>query len=230
MRSESDQRGEETEKETGMIWCQQSAAQKQQPYSKLTLQSLDSTGKAVCTFWRIKHSKVHFWGTPSFASFKLGLFFNLLIPNCSQSLDFSSSLETLELLMQARKHILLQSEEYLYSVSNTNRRFKYCSSGVFVRKGKQSERKKECMSVCRVVIGCAYERMRILCELVLHKCVCVWQTLHSHRVFPVLSTVCEQQAVKTALQNNLELFYWVKWCEIRVANVNCEPNGSNWIG
>lgn len=153
MRGEGDQRGEEIEQETGKwesdtIQCQQSMAQKQQQYSKLTLQSVDSTGKAVCTFWRVKHSKVYFWGTPSFASFKLGLFFNLLIPNRSQSLDFSSSLETLELLMPARKHILLQSEEYLYSVSNTNRRFKYCSSGVFVRKGKQSERERKSACLC----------------------------------------------------------------------------------
>lgn len=59
-------------------------------------------------------------------------FFFLLIPNRFQSPVFSSnSLESLELLMPARKHILLRSEEYLCSVSNTNRRrFKYCSSGV----------------------------------------------------------------------------------------------------
>lgn len=87
-------------------------------------------------------------------------FFNLLIPNSFQSLAFSSnSLETLELLMLARKHFffifLLGSEDNLCSVSNTNRRFKYCSSGVL---GKQRERNFECAA--RAVIGRAEERMR----------------------------------------------------------------------
>lgn len=167
-----------------------------------TLQPVNSTGTAACLFWRVKYPNMHMWGTPSFASFKLGLFFNLLIPNRSQSLHFSGSLETLELLMPARKHILLRSQEYLYSVSNTNRRFKYCSSGVFVRKGKQSEREAEsmCTSVCWTVIGCAYERVRILCERVLYKYACECQTLHSHRVFPALLLSSEQQAGKNSLE------------------------------
>lgn len=167
-----------------------------------TLQWVNCTGTAACLFWRVKYPNMHFWGTPSFPSFKLGLFFNLLIPNRSQSLHFSSSLETLELLMPARKHILLRSQEYLYSVSNTNRRFKYCSSGVFVRKGKQREREAEsmCTPVCWVVIGCAYERVRILCELVLYKYACVCQTLYFHRVFPAHLLSSEQQAGKNSLE------------------------------
>lgn len=106
--------------------------------------------------------------------------FYLLIPNRFQSLFFSNSLETLELLMPARKHILLRSEEYLCSVSNTNRRrFKYCSSGVClcgcVRQGGR-ERKSEC-TVCICVLSrdwlciCKDEK---LCELV---CVCMCVTL-----------------------------------------------------
>lgn len=67
--------------------------------------------------------------------------------NHFHSLHFSAiSLETLELLMPARKHILLQSEEYLCSASNTNRRrFKYCSSGVCLG-GSVRVRQRVCAS------------------------------------------------------------------------------------
>lgn len=50
------------------------------------------------------------------------------------------------------------------------------------------------------MIGCAYERVRILCELVLYKYACVCQTLHSHRVYPALLLSNEQQAGKNSLE------------------------------
>lgn len=113
-------------------------------YLKVTLQSVDSAqilalSNPSCTPEEL---------LCLFLSVSFALFY-LLIPSCLRSLVFSSnSLETLELLMLARKHILLQSEEYLCSVSNTNRRFKYCSSGVCLCKlGKQGEKVWVCICV-----------------------------------------------------------------------------------
>lgn len=59
MRGEGDQRGEvnETWHSTSRVWPRNS--------NHIQKQTADSP------FWRVKH----FWGTPSFASFKLGLFF-----------------------------------------------------------------------------------------------------------------------------------------------------------
>ena len=121
----------------------------------------------------------------SFDSFFFSL--NLLIPNRFQSPVFSSnSLESLELLMPARKHILLRSEEYLCSVSNTNRRrFKYCSSGVCLCgcvRERERKREFEC-AVCICVSSRDWLRIRKdekLCERV---CMCVCHYVCSQRVF-----------------------------------------------
>lgn len=133
-------------KSNATICCKLSVAQIQRQYLKMTLQSVDKTGTGSCTFQPELHSR----GTCICSFSFLSLFFYLLIPNCLQSLVFSSnSLETLELLMLARKRILLQSKEYLCSVSNTNRRFKYCSSRVCLCKlAKRRERESLSVHLC----------------------------------------------------------------------------------
>lgn len=149
-------------------------------YSKVTLQS----GTGSCTFTKVEVPKLHFCGTLLVFLFSFYSFFYLLIPNRFQSLVFSSnSLETLELLMPARKHILLRSEEYLCSVSNTNRRFKYCSSGVClcgcVREGRRERIWVYCVHLCgepRLVVHTkGWE--------IVWACMCVWHCVCPQRVF-----------------------------------------------
>lgn len=157
-----------------------SMAQIQRQYLKVTLQSVDNTGIGSCIFRKVEAPKLHFWGTFLVFLFLLIFFyFYLLIPNRFQSLVFSSnSLEALELLMPARKNILLRSEEYLCSVSNTNRRrFKYCSSGVCLcKRVRQRERLwVYCVHLCveaRLVVHTKGWEIVWACM-----CVCVWDTM-----------------------------------------------------
>lgn len=74
------------------------------------------------------------------------IFFNLPIPKPLPLAPLLCQLIRNIRIADERKHILLQSEEYLCSASNTNRRrFKYCSSGVCLG-GSVRVRQRVCAS------------------------------------------------------------------------------------